>query len=227
MSDACGGVGRRDRVWVEAAQEAGVMEKCESPHGKTAEQTKRAQKHSVGMGLAKTAGETALEATSMAAHGGLALAAGALSVVVTGFAHVTALYESIAEAAELKDAYARDAVNLAVIWTGSAALPHDYVAHMGHELRAVGGERGGAMKILNRLMKDDTRWQALKARTESHIRIGQKVAAKLGLDSRGAVEERVRKDPRFAKAYSQNLAFKHGVDSHVFLQEQRRMVSGN
>lgn len=30
----CGAVGQRDRVWVEAAQDAGVMEKCESPHGK-------------------------------------------------------------------------------------------------------------------------------------------------------------------------------------------------
>lgn len=151
---------------------------------------------------------------------------GALSVAVTGFVHVMGLYKSVADAAELEGAYARDAVNLAVIWTGSAALPRDYVARMGYELRAVGGERGGASKIVTPLMKDDAGWQALKAQTESHVRMGQKIAAKVRLDSRQAVEERVRKDPSFAKAYSQNLAFKHGVDSHVFLQEQRRIVSG-
>lgn len=66
MSGACGGVGQRDRVWVEAAEEAGVMQKCESPHGKTAEQTKRAQKQSIAMGMAKIGGKTALEAVSMA-----------------------------------------------------------------------------------------------------------------------------------------------------------------
>jgi hypothetical protein len=228
MSGSCagvGGVGSNDRRWVESAVDTGVMQGCESPHGRTAAEARRAQKEGhPGVHTGLVGGEVATEATAMAAHGAAAFAAGAASVVMTAGSHIMALYTAVAEGAELRDAHERDAVSLAVVWTASGALSREYVARVNHELRDVAGEHGGASKILTPLMKDDTRWQSLKAQTEGFVRLGHKIAARSGINSRSELAHRLKIDSRLSKAYRANLAFKHGVDSYVFENEQRRIA---
>ncbi|MCK6531549.1 MAG: hypothetical protein L6Q84_01155 [Polyangiaceae bacterium] len=224
----CSGVSRSDRAFVESAVESGVAQKCENPKGKTAEQTKKAQKANfIAIGAAKTGAETGAKALAMATHGAAGVAAGTASVVISSGMHVLALYKAVAEGAEIRDAHQRDAINLAFVWTASAALPKDYVARQGYELRAVGGEHGGASKILTPLMKDDSRWQALKSQAESHVRLARNLAEKYGVDSPDALSSRLSKDPRFAKAYQSSMAFRHGVDSVVFEAQQRKIARGN
>ncbi|MCC6667657.1 MAG: hypothetical protein IT375_28170 [Polyangiaceae bacterium] len=224
----CSGVSRSDRAFVESAVESGVVQSCENPKGKTAEQTKKAQKAGfVSHGAAEAGLETGAKALAMGTHGAAAIGAGAASVVVSSGMHMLALYKAVAEGAEIRDAHQRDAINLAFVWTASAALPRDYVARQGYELRAVGGERGGASKILTPLMKDDARWQALKSQAESHVRLARSLAAKHGVDSPEALSSRLTKDPRFAKAYQSSMAFRHGVDSVVFEAQQRKIARGN
>lgn len=223
----CSGVSRSDRAFVESAVESGVVQSCENPKGKTAEQTKKAQKAGfVSHGAAEAGIETGAKALAMG-HGAAGVLAGAGSVVISSGMHMLALYKAVAEGAEIRDAHQRDAINLAFVWTASAALPRDYVARQGYELRAVGGERGGASKILTPLMKDDARWQALKSQAESHVRLARSLAAKHGVDSPEALSSRLTKDPRFAKAYQSSMAFRHGVDSVVFEAQQRKIARGN
>lgn len=222
---ACGGVGAADRRWVESARDAGVTEECKSPHGKSAEATRKAHKKGeIAIEAGLTTGEVALKAASFVAKGsalfGLGSLAASSGVMLYGY------YKSIAEAAELKEAHQRDAINLAVVWTASAALPKDYVARVGHELREVAGERGGASRILTPLMKDDVKWQKLKAEAEAYARMGRKTGARSGITSPRELAYRLEHDKTFSRAYSSNIAFRHGVDSVVFEYEQARIAKG-
>jgi hypothetical protein len=197
------------------------MQRCESPHGRSAAETRKAQRSGGG---ARSLGEdVALEALAETTK---SFGASVLSAALTVGSHFKGLYTSLAEAAAIREAHQRDAVNLAVLWTASGALPRDYVARVSCELRDVGGERGGASKILTPLMKDDTRWQALKAQAEGFARLGHKVAARSGINSRAELAHRLKHESKLSKAYRANLASKHGVDSYVFENEQRRIARG-
>ena len=129
---------------------------------------------------------------------------------------------SLRQSDELKTAYARDAIHLAFVYSAARALPQSYVQSKRHEMRAVDGHRGGAMKILNRLMKNDSRWQKLRASSEREIDQGRKLAKKYGVTSDSALKRRLGRDRSFKHAYTKSLAFKHAVDSVVFEAEQKR-----
>lgn len=220
----CGGVSAADRRWAAAAEETGVSEGCVETRGKTAEQTKKSQKPTLTGGLAKTAEEAFPKAVSMATKGATAVTTGALSVLATGLAHVNAYMHAQADAAELRGAYSRDAVNLAIVWAASGALPSSYVQRMSYEMRAVGGEHGGASKILTAAMRNDKEWQAMKTEVERQAGFGRKIAMKSGITSSKELSSRLSWDKNFARAYNEGAAFRHGVNAYVTECDSERIA---
>jgi hypothetical protein len=208
-----------DARLLDAARSAGVADENTAIYGKSAREAHKAH-NSVADELKGLTESCGAEAISMIAGAGSGLGAGAVAVLAGPFFTAKAMLESYhrahEEAAELRQANARDAVQLAFVWAGAEALPRDYVAKVGHELKAVAGERGGATKILNGIMVDDARWKATREEANTHIGIGRKVAQRLGVSSREALDQRLAQDPQFAVAYRNNLGFFHGVQSVLF-----------
>ena len=220
-------VGTADRRWTEHAERAGVLGPGKSAHGKTAEQTKKAQHGSPVVEAAMTGGHVAAEGVVHALEGASGVSAGLTAVllgpVLTLVTFGYELTEAHSQGEELREAYARDAVNLAFVYAAASALPSDYVAKIRVDLRAVDGERGGAMKILNRAMASDKEWQAMQKQAAEHVRIGRAAAKRFGVTSPQALEQRLKSDPRFGTLYNNNLGFKHGVDSVLYENAQRRL----
>jgi len=219
--------GSVDRRLIQAAEDAKVLPKGASPHGKTAADTKEAQKpHLLGK-VGMTGGLVAAEAL----HHGLEHASGvsagvAAALLGPGLTALKLLYswdKAHREGEALRDAYARDSVNLAVVYAAASALPPAYVAKMRVDLKPVDGERGGAMKILNRVMVNDAEWQTIKRQAEEHVRIGCDTATRLNVTSKEGLELRLKNDRQFAVLYQQDIAFKHGVDSVVYDNVQRQL----
>lgn len=220
----CGGVSAADRRWAAAAEETGVSEGCVETRGKTAEQTKKSQRPSLGGGVEHTAEETFVKAATMATKGTTAVSVGALAVLHTGFVHLEAYMHAHADGAALRDAYARDAVNLAVVWAASAVLPNSYVQRMSYDMRAVGGEHGGASKILTAAMRNDKEWQSMKAEAEKQAGFGRKIAMKSGITSSKELASRLSWDKNFARAYNEGAAFRHGVNAYVMECDSERIA---
>jgi len=208
-----------DARLLDAARSAGVADENTAIYGKSARETHKAH-NSVAGELKGLTRSCAAEATSMIAAAGSGLGAAAVAVLAGPFFTAKSMLESYHrahdEAAELRQAIARDAVHLAFVWAGAEALPPDYVARVGQELKAVAGERGGATKILNGIMVDDARWKATRDEATTHIGIGRKVAQRLGVTSHEALDQRLAQNPQLAVAYRNNIGFFHGVQSVLF-----------
>jgi hypothetical protein len=218
-------VGTSDRKWTDTAERAGVLEKGKSAHGKTAQETKKAQQPTASHGLGDTAKHAVVETAGTLLEGASGVGAGlAAALLGPGFVlyeFLHAFNDAHLQGEALRDAFARDAVNLAFVYAAAGALPPGYVAHIRGKMRAVDGERGGAMKILNRAMANDTEWQALQKQAGEHVRAGRAIANRLGVTTPQALEARLKSDPNFALLYSKNLGFKHGVDSVLHENAQR------
>lgn len=114
----------------------------------------------------------------------------------------------------LNHAHQRDAVTLAIIEAGSAALPSGYVSKMMNEYKDVAGQ-GGANKVLTAAMASG-KWDELKAQAESSIKAGREFAGKAKLTTPEAVAARLKADPAFAARYHQDTAFRVGVECAVY-----------
>lgn len=154
--------------------------------------------------------------TTTAARGLMAIGWVAAAPGYVAYEHLHVLYKAIEEGDELKDAHARDAINLAFVWAASKNLPPGYVQRMMHEYRAVSGEHGGASKLLTRMMVDDGKWQAIKSEAEQRVQGARSLARKQGIETPQKLANRLNKDPVFARAYNSDLAVRHGVDSVVY-----------
>ena len=218
-------VGTADRRWTDTAERAGVLENGKSAHGKTVQETKKAQQPSVPGKVALTGAFVSAEGISGALEGASGVGAGvAAAILGPGLTLAKLLggfHKAHSEGEALRDAYARDAVNLAFVFAAAGALPPGYVAHIRGKMGAVDGERGGAMRILNRAMANDENWQAMQKQAGEHVRAGRAIANRLGVSTPQALEARLKNDRNFALLYSQNLGFKHGVDSVLYESAQR------
>lgn len=222
-------VGTADRRWTDTAERAGVLEKGKSPHGKTAQETKKAQQPSVPGKVALTGAFVSAEGISAALEGASGVGAGATAAIlgpgVTLAKLLVGFHKAHFEGEELRDAHARDAVNLAFVYAAAEALPPGYVAHIRGKMQAVDGARGGAMKIVNRA-RADKEWQAMQKQAAEHVRAGRAIANRFGVTTPQALEARLKSDRNFALLYSQNLGFKHGVDSVLYENAHRTQGAG-
>lgn len=213
--------GKTDRDWQRHAQEAGVLTGGEKLHGKTARQTAKAHQPTVKGTVPGLVRDHAVEGVHQLAFAAGGMGTGATAAITgPGYALYTMLsaaYTAVQQGAELNEAHRRDAVNLAVVYAGAAALPNEYVRHQIRDKRAVAGERGGAMKILTPLMRDDAKWNAVRADAQKFAELGKAQAGKFGLDSETKLSHRLATDRNFRAAYESNMAFKHGVDAAVFV----------
>jgi hypothetical protein len=211
--------GHVDRRLTEIAEREGVLPKGLSPHGKTAGETKETQKPAllgkIGFTGGFVAAEGVLSGLERASGVSAGLAASVLGPAVTLAKLLYGFHQAHFEGAALRDGHARDAVNLAFVYAGAGALPSAYVAKLRVDLKAVDGERGGAIKILNRAMINDTEWQSVKKLAEEHVRIGRDMANRLHITSKEALAARLKSDRQFAVLCQQDLGFKHGVDSVI------------
>jgi hypothetical protein len=217
--------GSVDRRLTQAAEDAGVLPKGASPHGKTAAETKEAQKPHLLHKLGTTGAEVAAHSLSIALEGasgvGAGVAAALLGPGTTLLTLLVAFEKAHAEGDELAEANRRDRVNGAFVMLASAALPPAYVAKMRVELGAT--DWGLSNKILTPLQANNAEWEAVKKQAEEHVRIGRDSATRLGVTSNDALEARLKGDRRFAALYQQNLGFKHGVDSVIHDGVQRQL----
>jgi hypothetical protein len=210
-------------------EETAESRQPKSQVGPSARQVAAAQRAAVGGGGAASLGKTAAaEVTAQvfevgaealattAGRGLMAIGWVAAAPIYVAYKHLDALYKAIQEGDELKDAHARDAINLAFVWAASKNLPPGYVQRMMHEYRAVSGEHGGASKLLTRMMVDDGNWQAIKSEAEQRVQGARSLARKQGIETPQKLANRLNKDPVFARAYNSDLAVRHGVDSVVY-----------
>ncbi len=217
---------KTDRDWQRYGEDAGVLKGGEKLHGKTVKQTEQAQRPTPKGTVKSVVQDHAAEAAhqlASAAGGKLAgLAAAAAGPGYGLYTMLNATYTAVQEGQQLNEAHRRDAVNLAVVYAGAGSLPSEYVQSQTREKRAVAGERGGAMKILTPLMRDNAKWNSVRADVQKFAKLGQAQAGKLGLDSEAALNRRLATDRNFRTAYEANLAFKHGVDAAVFMAGRKR-----
>jgi hypothetical protein len=211
-------VGTADRRWTAERAENG-----KSAQGKTAQETKKAQQPDAS----HKAVETGIHAIihygaehALVSGVGAGVAAAILGPGLVMYELYSSFHQAHFQAEELREAYTRDAVSLAFVYTAAGALPPGYVAEIRGKMRAVDGDRGGAMKILNRAMANDEKWQAMQRQAAEHVRAGRAIASRMGVTTPQALEARLKSDRNFALL--QNLGFKHGVDSVIYENAQPR-----
>lgn len=215
--------------WGDVGRDAGVVGKGTRVEGKSAAETKRAQRSGSFRGGAAGLYESAVTqvATEIATQAGSKALAGFATLatpVITGYEFIKAYVGAHNEGKALRRAHERDAVHLAFVLAANQGLPPDYVARMRYEKRAVDGERGGAAKILTRLMKNDAIWQRLQSESASGIKRARQLATRRGITTPAALKAWLAADTVFAKNYRSDLAMKHGVDSVIF---QNRMTAAS
>ncbi len=223
-----------DRRYAQAAVQEHIAEDQKELHleGPDARQVKQAQKDAVSLeGYtvllhefgAKASEEGALHLAEVAMKKGSPLLGRTLGPVATVMAPagaavaLTELWNKAGEEGEeQKQAYQRDAVTLAAIDVGAAALPAGYVQCMQKEL---GVSKGGASHIVENLMQKHgaKAWKAVKANTESLIRQGRTLAKKLGIhDAKTLAAKLSDRKSNFAIAYHKSLALRIGVEAAIW-----------
>jgi hypothetical protein len=165
------------------------------------------QKEGVAEGLADVARE-------MGAHLVDEVANGACSAASTLYTLTSAWHRAWEEGSALAQAHQRDAVTLAIIEAGAAALPAGYASKMIEEYKDVAGG-GGASTVLTAAMAGG-HWDELKAQAEASIRTGRETAGKFKLTTPEALAARLQADPNFAARYHQDTAFRIGVECAVY-----------
>jgi hypothetical protein len=221
---------RVNREFEEAATSANVGKGQTSKPGPSAREVKQSQKPNAADGVSGLTQSGLGEAAATLAEGASPVVAGSNAVVfgpiMVAAAHLKLFLDAAREGEELRDAHARDAVNMAVVWTAGPKLPAAYVQRMTNEYRAVAGRaenhamggfgRGGANRILSRLMMDDAKWQQIKADAERSADTGLRFAKNHGITSKAALDQALRRDPKLAKAYEANIAFRHGLHAAIY-----------
>jgi hypothetical protein len=214
-------VGTTNRRWT---AEGASVENGKSAQGKTAQETKKAQRPDPTHKAVETGVHLAIHAGAehvLVSGVGAGAAAAILGPGLVMYELLKGFHEAHLEGEALREAYTRDAVNLSFVYAAAGALPPGYVAEMRGKMRAVDGDRGGAMKILNRIMANDEKWQAMRRQAAEHVRAGRAIANRMGVTTPQALDARLKSDPNFALLYSKNLGFKHGVDSVLYENAQR------
>lgn len=229
-----GRIESNDRRFAQAAVQEGVAEDQKDLHleGPDARQVKQAQKDAVSLkGYsvllhefgAKASEEGVLHLAEVAMKNGSPLLGRSLGALGTAMAPaaaaitLTELWNKAGEEGEAqKQVYQRDAVTLAAVDVGAAALPAGYVQCMQKEL---GVSKGGASHIVENLMlKHGAKaWKAVKANTESLIRQGRAQAKKLGIHDAKTLEAKLSdRKSNFAIAYHSSLALRIGVEAQIW-----------
>jgi hypothetical protein len=158
--------------------------------------------------------------TEAAVHGlaelleGAAAAGAAVSAGMTLYVLTSGWNRAWEEGEALNHAHQRDAVTLAIIEAGAAALPAGYVSKMMNEYKDVAG-KGGADKVLTAAMASG-KWDELKEQAEASIKAGRDVAGKAKITTPEALAARLQADPAFAARYHADTAFRVGVQSVVY-----------
>lgn len=197
-----------DLQFTRLALQQHVLDHAMSLDAPSAAQVAAIQKDGLVDGLAKLAEEGVLHLAAEAAE------AGGPNPMTTLFHLVEGWNRAWEEGEALAHAHQRDAVKLAIIEAGSAALPAGYVSKMMNDYKDVAGN-GGANRILTAAMASGD-WAALKARTETSIRAGRQTAGKLKLTTPEALAARLGADPAFAARYHRDTAFRVGVECTAY-----------
>jgi hypothetical protein len=223
---------RANRDFVEAARSAGVGGSETAKPGPSANAVKKSQGPTLKQGLEENALPSGLTVVGEVVAGGHGLLSGAaataLGPVLTGYGYFAAFHKAHSQGEELSNAYARDSINLAVVFMASGVLPNDYVQRMAHEYKDVGGLKsgygqGGAARILHALTGDDKRYQAVKAEAERFAKAGMRFARTHGITSDQKLKEALTKDRRFAGVFEKNIAFRHGIQAEIMQAQQREL----
>ena len=209
---------------MQAARSSGVLEPGTDAHGPSHEEVKKSQKVTPSQGLTQFAdssvrkvGADVLAAGYGVAHG---LAAATVGIGVTAYHLLEKYVEAHEQGAEQNRAYQRDSVHLATAWAAASALPPSYLERVNENYTSVGGSSpgvggGGANRIVNQLLAKG-QWAEASAQATRDAQLGRDLAQQLRVHSQEALANRLSTDPKFEAMYSQNIAFKHGVDSVVF-----------
>lgn len=226
-----------DRRYAQAAVQEHIAEDQKELHleGPDAREVKQAQKDAVSLAgysvllhefEAKASEEGALHLAELAMKKGPGLLGRTLGPVATAMAPASAaitlteLWNKAGEEGEAqKQAYQRDAVTLAAVDVGAAALPAGYVQCMQKEL---GVSKGGATHIVENLMQKHgaQAWKAVKASTERLIHQGRVQAKKLGIHDAKTLEAKLSdRKSNFAVAYHSSLALRIGVAAEIWISK--------
>jgi hypothetical protein len=213
------------------ARETGVLSPNNTATGKSNAEVRADQRVSITEEVAKLAGsgltkaapkgvEMLLGAGQAATRAGVLFSAAGLGA--STYKLLAAYGEAHAEGQALRAGYERDSVRMATAWLGAGALPSGYVQAQEQELRDVAGQsgllgQGPAAKLVTAIAADPAKFKQATDTVTIQIQQGRDVASKLGIKTDADLARHLQ-DPAFAAAYSQNLAFQHGVKSVIFEQ---------
>jgi hypothetical protein len=131
---------------------------------------------------------------------------GAAAPALTALELISRQVEANQEGDELRHAYARDAMHLAVLHLASSALPSGFVERAAHELRA---SRRGAERILTSVTVS-SEYETYRAALEQHAREGIAAARVRGIVDSVSLSM-ARQDASFDTRFRNDPAFRFGV----------------